>query len=114
MGFFLISKDYVGSPHRDFECYLRILTGLNEHNIQIILEQYNSKFITYIFHPGSYTFKALSIILSKGFKNEFEIRAWMRRNHEHDLSDSFTIDCDNVSLITKLRLGPQIMILRFD
>ena len=37
----------------------------------------------------------------------------MRPNHKHDLSCSFLIDSDNVSLITKLQLGPKIMGLRF-
>ena len=38
----------------------------------------------------------------------------MRPNHKHDLYDSNIIGSDNVSLITKLRLGPQIMVLRYD
>ena len=42
------------------------------------------------------------------------IRGWMRPNYKHDLSDSFFIDSDNVSWITKLKLGPQIMVLRFN
>ena len=38
----------------------------------------------------------------------------MQPNHKHDKSDSIIIDSDKVSLITKLRLGPQIMVSRFD
>ena len=78
------------------------------------MKQDNSKFITYKIPPGAYTFKDLSIVLSRGFIIEFEIRGRMRPNHKHDLSDSIIIDSDNVSLITKLRLGPHIMVLRFD
>ena len=37
----------------------------------------------------------------------------MRPNHKHDLPGSIIIDSDNVSLITKLRLGPKIMAWRF-
>ena len=78
------------------------------------MKQYNSKFITYKIPPGAYTFKDLSIVLSRGFIIEYEIRGRMRPNPKHDLSDSIIIDSDNVSLINKLRLGPQIMVLRFD
>ena len=86
--------DYVNSPFRDFECYLRILTGLNEAEIQLILKQYNSKFITYKTPPGAHTFNDLSSVPLKGFNNEFEIRGRMRPNHKHDLSDSLIIDSD--------------------
>ena len=37
---------YARSPLRDFESYLRIIVGLNEDDIQLILKQYNEKFIT--------------------------------------------------------------------
>ena len=113
-GYFLLLNNYVFSPYRDFERYLRTLTGLNEDDIQLILKQYNSKFITYKNPPGAYTFKDLSIVLSRGFNNEYKNRGQMKPNHNYDLSDSIIIHSDNVSLITKLRLGPDIMVLSFD
>ena len=48
---------YAQSPFRDFESYLRIVVGLNEDDIQLILKQYNEKFITYDLSPGIYTIK---------------------------------------------------------
>ena len=45
---------------------------------------------------------------------EFETRRRIRPNHKDDLFDSIIIDSEIVSLIIKLRLGPQIMVLRFD
>ena len=39
---------YARSPFRDFESYLRIVVGLDENDIQLILKQYNSKFVTCI------------------------------------------------------------------
>ena len=42
------------SPFRDFECYLRIVIGLEEDNIQLISKQYNEKFVTYELEPGNY------------------------------------------------------------
>ena len=38
---------YARSLFRDFESYLRIVVGLVEDFIQIILKQYNANFITY-------------------------------------------------------------------
>ena len=55
----------------------------------------------------------MSIFLSRGFNIESKIRGRMRPNHKHDLSDSVIIDSDNFSLITRLRLGPQIVVLKF-
>ena len=37
---------YARSPIRDFECYLGIVAGLNEDDIQLILRQYNSSSVT--------------------------------------------------------------------
>ena len=50
---------YAGSPFRDFESYLRIVAGLEEDNIQLILKQYNEKIITYELDPGNYTIEDL-------------------------------------------------------
>ena len=46
-GYYLLLRNYVHSPFRDFESYLRTLTGLNGDDFQVILKQYKSKFITY-------------------------------------------------------------------
>ena len=40
------------SPFRDFESYLRIVVGLDENDIQINLQQYNSILITFEILPG--------------------------------------------------------------
>ena len=98
----MLLKRYLQTPFRDLESYLRFLTGLNEDDIQLILEQYNSKFKTYKISPAVYTFKDLSEVLSRSFKTEFEIRNRQRSDHKYDKSDSILIDGDNVSSITKL------------
>ena len=46
---------YARSPFRDFESYLRIVIGLDEDKIRLILKQYNEKIITYELEPGNYT-----------------------------------------------------------
>ena len=112
-GYCILLKSYLQSLFRDFESYLRILTGLNEDDIQLLLKQYNSKFKTYKISPVVYTFKDLSEVLPGSFKSEFEIRK-LRPNHKHDNSNSILIDGDNVSLITKFTLRPDIKALRFD
>ena len=50
---------YAISPFRDFESYLRIVIGLEEDDIRLILKQYNEKIVTYELEPGNYTIKDL-------------------------------------------------------
>ena len=45
-GSFMLLLGYVRSPFREFESSLRIVFGLDEDDIQLILKQYNSIFIT--------------------------------------------------------------------
>ena len=42
-------------PFRDFENYLRLVVGLGEDDIQLILKHYNANFVTYDIDPGLYT-----------------------------------------------------------
>ena len=46
---------YTQSPLRDFESCLRIVVGLDEDYIQLILKQYKSNFVTYELSPGTYS-----------------------------------------------------------
>ena len=59
-GYKIILLGYSKSPFRDFESYLSIVVGLGEEDIQIILKQYNSHFITCDLSPGIYTFQDIS------------------------------------------------------
>ena len=43
---------YARSQFRHFESHLRIVIGLDEEDIRLILKQYNSHFITYELTPG--------------------------------------------------------------
>ena len=58
-GYIILLMGYARSPFIDFESYLRIVIGLNEDDIQLILKQYNEKFITYELDPGNYTIEDL-------------------------------------------------------
>ena len=50
-GYMILLLGYTRSHFRDFESYLRIVVGLDEEDIQLILKQYNSNFITYELTP---------------------------------------------------------------
>ena len=56
---YMLLLGYVRSPFRNFESYLRIVVGLDEDDIQLILKQYNSHFVTYELDPGTYTIQDL-------------------------------------------------------
>ena len=59
-GFMLLLLGYSRSSFRDFESYLRIVFGVDEEDIQLILKEYNSNFITYELTPGIYTIQDIS------------------------------------------------------
>ena len=46
-GYYMFLAFYTRSLFRDFQCYLRIVVGLDDDGIQLILKQYNSNFVTY-------------------------------------------------------------------
>ena len=54
-GYMMLLFGYSASSFRDFESYLRLVIGLDEEDIQLILKEYNSHFITYELTPGIYT-----------------------------------------------------------
>ena len=56
----ILLRGYTRSPFRDIESYLRIVDGLDEEDIQLILKQYNSHFITHELTPGIYTIQDIS------------------------------------------------------
>ena len=113
-GYYTLFLRYARSTFRHFESYLRILIGLNEDDIQLLLKQYNSKFITHKISPGNCTFEDLSEVLSRSFRKLFEITDQIRPNHKYDKSGSINIDIDNMTLISKLVSRYEVYALRFD
>ena len=59
-GYTILLLNYSRSQFRDFESYLRIRVGLDEEDIQLILKECNSHFITYELSPGFYTIQDIS------------------------------------------------------
>ena len=74
-GYMLLLSDYGRSLFRDFESYLRIVVGLDEEDIQLILKEYNSHFITYELTPGIFTIQDISDAIQtfSGHKEIIEI-----------------------------------------
>ena len=62
---------YPRSVFQDFEGYLRTEIDLIEDDIRLVLDKYNSSFVTYELDPGIYTFKDLSEVLSKVLQHEY-------------------------------------------
>ena len=96
---------YARSLFRDFESCLRIVVDLAEEDIQLILEEYNSHFITYELTPGIYSIQDFSDTI-------------------HTVSghmETIQIEYDDINMKTKIILkyigGPKKFVLgtlRFD
>ena len=100
-GYIILLMGYARSPFRDFESYVRIVVGLEEDDIQLILKQYNEKFITYELDPGNYTVEDLKKAV------------YPLGDHEGTLQ----IEYDDLNKKVKLiltRFGETLGTLRFD
>ena len=94
---------YTSSVLQDFESFLRTEIALVEDDIKLVLDEYNSSFITYDIDPGICTDKDLSIAL-------FNIL-----QHEYPSSDSeILIRLYDITKKTKLVVRPGIIAIRFD
>ena len=87
-GYTILLLNYSRSQFRDFESCLRIRVGLDEEDIQLILKEYNSRFITYELSPGIYTIQDISDIIHT-FSGH---------------SEFIEIEYDNISMKTKVIL----------
>ena len=104
-GYRVFLMGYSRSLFRDFESNLRIVVGLDEKDIQLILEEYNSHFITYELTPGIYT------------NQDFSDAVHTFNGH----SEIIQIEYDDINMKTKLILkfvndevGFALGTLRFD
>ena len=67
-----ILEIYTRSVFQDFESFLRTQIDLIEDDIKLVLDEYNSSFITYELEPGIYAFKDISEPLLKIFQPEYD------------------------------------------
>ena len=60
---------YIMCIVQGFESFLGTEVDLVEDDIKLVLDEYNSSFITYELQPGIYTFRDISEALSNIFQN---------------------------------------------
>ena len=98
-----ILSGYVLSVFQDFESYLRTEVDLVEHDIKLVLDEYNSSFITYELQAGIYTFKDISKPLFNFLQTEYP-----------GPSNVIDIEYDDITMKTKLFVRSGIIGIRFD
>ena len=103
VGYMNIVADYVRSVFQDFESYLRTEVDLVEDDIKLVLDEYNSNFISYELEPGIYTFKDISEAL-------FNI---LQSDCPGDCN-VIVIEYDDINMKTKLDVKAGFIAMRFD
>ena len=98
-----IVAGYVSSVFQDFESYLGTECDLIEDDNKLVLDEYNSSFITYEISPGIYTFKDISKALFNILQIEYP-----------GPSNGIDIEYDDVTMKTKLVVRSGIIAIRFD
>ena len=94
---------YISSKIQDFESFLGTETELVEDDIRLVLDEYNSSFITYQLEPGFYTFRYLSEAPFNILQPEFEL-----------LNNSVEFEFDDITMKSKLVVISGIKAIRFD
>ena len=94
---------YTSSVFQDFESFLRTQIDLVEDDIKLVLDEYNSSFITYKLEPGIYTFKDISEALFNILQSEYP-----------GPSNVIDIEHDDITMKTKLDIKSGIIAIRFD
>ena len=98
-----IVAGYVSSVFQDFESYLRTEVDLIEDDMKLLLDEYNSSFITYEISPGIYTFEDISEDLLTILQSEYP-----------EPSNVIDIEYVDINMKTKLVVRPGIIAIRFD
>ena len=98
-----ILAGYPSSVFQDFESYLRTEIDLVEDEIRLVLDKYNSSFITYELQPGVYIFKDISKALFNILQPKNEL-----------YNNSIDIEYDYSTMQTKLVVRPGYIAIRFD
>ena len=94
---------YTSSVFQDFESLLRTQIDLVEDDIKLVLDEYNSSFITYELEPGIYSYREISEALFYFLQSE------------HPSSGSeILIRLDDITRKTKLVVRSGIIAIRFD
>ena len=86
-----------------FESFLITEVDVVEDDIKLVLDEYNSSFVTYELPPGIYTFKDLSEVLFNILQSEYP-----------GSLNVIDIKFDDITRKTKLVVRPGIIAIRFD
>ena len=88
-GYIILLLGYARSPFRDFDSNLRIVVGLDEDDIQLIVKQYNTNFVNFKKTAGINTIK------------DIPAAVYTMGDHEGTLKNQY----DNINMKTKLVLS---------
>ena len=94
---------HTSSVFQDIESFLRTQTDMVEDDIKLVLDEYNSSFVTYHLDPGIYNFKDLSETLFNILQSEYP-----------GPSDVIDIEYDDITMKTRLVVRSGIIAIRFD
>ena len=100
VGYVNLLQGYASSIFQDFENYLRTEVDLVEDDIRLVLDEYNSRFITYELEPGIYTFKDLSESVLNSFQPKYLAS-----------SNVIVIELDDITRKTKLVVRSGITVI---
>ena len=101
--FMNIVAGFVISVFQDFESYLRTEVDLIEDDIKLVLDEYNSSFITDELQPGIYIFKDITEALFNILQTEYP-----------GPSNMIDIEYDDITMKTKLVVKSGIIAIKFD
>ena len=96
-------SSYTRSKFQDFESFLRTEVDLVEDDIKLVLDEYNSSFISSELQPGIYRFKDLSQFLLTFLQPEYP-----------GATNTNDIKFDDIGRKTKLIVNSGIIAKRFD
>ena len=94
---------YTSSVFQDFESFLETQIDLIDDDVKLVLDEYNSSFLTYELQPVTYTFKDISEALFNILQSEYP-----------GSSNVIDIEFDDISMKTKLVVRDGIIAIRFD
>ena len=98
-----ILADYTRSVFQDFESFLRTQIDLVEDDIKLVLNEYNSNFITYELEPGIYSYRDIAEALYYILQSEYP-----------SSGSEILIRLDDITRKTKLVVRSGIIAIRFD
>ena len=101
--YMIILAIYTRSVFQDFESFLRTQIDLVEDDIKLVLDEYNSNFVTYELVPGIYRYRDMAEALYYILESEYP-----------SSGSEILIRLDDITRKTKLVVRSGIIAIRFD